>query len=241
MYSDIIYVLNVIGNRWCIGMGGQEYLVKSLNIGKIEMYTYGKKVYQSAIKKQPIEGSVYLSKVGLVGDEQAYEFHGGENKALCLYPYDYYDYWRPNFKNMVGTALFGENLTVIGLTEDKAHIGDIFSFGEAIIQISEPRNPCYKLAAKYEMPNLIKQVRNNGYTGFLLRVLKEGMVSANDRMILIEPHPQKVSVALVNDVKFQDCFNAEKVNRVLQVEELSKSLRDAIKKQFESGKKNGWG
>ena len=222
-------------------MIGQEYIVKSLNIGKVETYTYGKKVYQSAIKKQSVEGSVYLGTVGLVGDEQAYEFHGGENKALCLYPYDYYDYWRPNFKNMVETALFGENLTVIGLTEDKAHIGDIFSFGEAVIQISEPRNPCYKLASKYEVPNLIKQVRNTGYTGFLLRVLKEGMISVNDRMILIEPHPEKVSVALVNDVKFHDCFNEEKVNRVLQVKELSESLRSTLKEQFESGKKNGWG
>jgi MOSC domain-containing protein YiiM len=210
-------------------------------MGKIEAYSYGKKMYQSAIKKQAIEGSVYLSKVGLIGDEQAYEYHGGENKALCLYPYDYYDYWRPSFKNMVETSLFGENLTVIGLTEDKAHIGDIFSFGEAIIQISEPRNPCYKLAAKYQVSSLIKQVRNMGFTGFLLRVLKEGMVSAKDRMILIEPHPYSVSVALVNDVKFHDPFNVEKVNRVLQVKELSESLRSALKEQFESGKKNGWG
>lgn len=67
------------------------------------------------------------------------------------------------------------------------------------------------------------------------------MVSANDRMVLIEPHPQKVSVAAVNDVKFHDCFNEEKVDCILQVKELSDSLREAIKKQFESGKKNGWG
>jgi len=222
-------------------MSGQEYQVKSLNMGTIESYTYGKKQYQSAIKKQPVEGHVFLSKVGLVGDEQAYEFHGGENKALCLYPYEYYDYWRPHFNNMVETALFGENLTVSGLTEETAHIGDIFSFGEAIIQISEPRNPCYKLAAKYEVPDLIKRVRNNGYTGFLLRVLQEGMVSVHDRMVLLDPHPQQVSVALVNDVKFHDRFNEEKVYRVLQVDELSRSLHDAIKEQFESGKKNGWG
>ncbi len=217
------------------------YEVKSLNAGVIDTYTCGKKVYQSAINKQAVDGLIYLSKLGLVGDEQAYEFHGGENKALCLYSYDHYEFWRPKFKNMVETALFGENLTVVGLTEDQAHIGDIFALGEAIIQISEPRNPCYKLAAKYELPSLIKQVRTTGYTGFLLRVLKEGEVSAKDPMILIEPNPQKISVSLVNDVKFHDCFNEEKVNRVLQVEELSESFRKAILEQFESGKKNGWG
>lgn len=219
----------------------EQYTVTSLNAGKIDTYTYGKKVYQSAIKKQPIEGSVFLSKVGLVCDEQAYEYHGGENKALCLYPHDYYDYWRPMFKNMVDGALFGENLTVAGLTEEKAHIGDIFSFGEAIIQVSEPRNPCYKLAAKYEMPKLIVTVRETGYTGFLFRVLKEGMVSKNDPLILLEPHPQKVSVALVNDVKFHDRFNPEKVEQVLQIQELSESIRVAIQEQFRSGKKAGWG
>ncbi|CAM4121361.1 MOSC domain-containing protein [Paenibacillus alkaliterrae] len=222
-------------------MTSQQYIVKSLNRGITETFTYGKKIYQSAIKKQSVKDPLFLSKLGLVGDEQAYEHHGGENKALCLYPYDYYDHWRNMFKNMVEAALFGENLTVVGLTEDKAHIGDIFSFGEAIIQVSEPRNPCYKLAAKYEVPDLILKVRNTGYTGFLLRVLKEGMVSASDYLTLIEPHPQQVSVSLVNDLKFHDRFNPEKLNKVLQVKELSESLRNALKEQFESGKKNGWG
>ncbi|MGE7879096.1 MOSC domain-containing protein [Peribacillus muralis] len=219
----------------------QLYEVKSLNMGKTETYHFGKKVYRSAIKKSPVDGPVFLSRVGLTGDEQAYEHHGGENKALCLYPFDHYEHWRPAFQNMVDIALFGENLTVTGLTEDKAHIGDIFSLGEAIIQVSEPRNPCYKLAAKYEVPSLIVQVRNTGYTGFLLRVLKEGTISPNDPMELIEPHPLKVSVALVNDVKFHDRFNRDKVDQVLQVKELSESLHLAIKEQFDSGRKNGWG
>lgn len=218
-----------------------EYVVRSLNTGKTASYTYGKRAYTSAIRKQPVEGPVFLSRTGLSEDEQAYEYHGGENKALCLYPYDYYDYWRPSFKNMVETALFGENLTVEGLTEERAHIGDIFAFGGAVVQISEPRNPCYKLAAKYEVPDLIVKMRHTGYTGFLLRVLKEGMVSAADRLVLLEPHPAQVSVALVNDVKFHDRFNAEKVERVLRVSELSESMRTAIREQFDSGKKNGWG
>ncbi|MCR8645995.1 MOSC domain-containing protein [Paenibacillus sp. N1-5-1-14] len=222
-------------------MNGQVYLVKSLNTGKIETYTYGKKVYQSAIKKQPVETPLFLSKLGFIEDEQAYEHHGGENKAVCVYPYDHYDYWRPTFKNMVESALFGENLTVAGLTEDKAHIGDTFSFGDAIVQISEPRNPCYKLAAKYEIPSLIVQVRNTGYTGFLMRVLKEGMVSVHDQLTLIERVSDDVSVALVNDVKFHDCFNPNKVEKVLQVKELSESIRSALQEQYETGKKKGWG
>lgn len=98
--------------------------------------------------------------------------------------------------------MFGENLTVKGLKEDNAHIGDIYTFGEAVIQVSEPRNPCYKLAAKYEVPNMVIRMRDTGYTGFLLRVLKEGMVTSNDDLELLEEHPQQFSVSLVNDVKF---------------------------------------
>ncbi|MFE7084063.1 MOSC domain-containing protein [Priestia megaterium] len=73
-------------------------------------------------------------------------------------------------KNSVETALFGENITSIGLTEENAHVGDVFAFGEAVIPVSEPRNPCYKFAAKYKVPDMVIKMRDTGYTGFLFRV-----------------------------------------------------------------------
>lgn len=172
--------------------------------------------------------------MGLEGDKQAYKDHGGVDKALCLYPYDYYEYWNNIIQNPVKTALFGENITTVGLTERNAHVGDIFAFGEAIIQVSEPRNPCYKLAAKYEVPDIVVKMRDTGYTGFLFRVLKEGIVSVRDELILLEKDPNKVSIATVNDVKFKDRFNKEKLDRVLQAEALSTSLREVLLKQFRS-------
>ena len=215
-------------------MNYPKYKVKSLNAGRIEELTYGTKTFKSAIRKQSIQQPVFLSKTGLVGDEQAYKDHGGEDKALCLYPYDHYSYWKDILSNFSHTALFGENLTVAGLREDNAHIGDVFSFGESIIQISEPRNPCHKLAAKYDVPDLVIRVRDTGYTGFLFRVLKEGFVSLNDDLELIEQHPEQVTVSLVNDVKFFDRFNREKLEKILSVDALSESYRADLLKQYNS-------
>ncbi|MBY0074557.1 MOSC domain-containing protein [Priestia aryabhattai] len=211
-----------------------HYQVQSLNYGKIETFTYGKRTFQSAIRKTAADEPVFLSKLGLEGDEQAYKDHGGVDKALCLYPYDYYEYWNNIIQNPVKTALFGENITTVGLTERNAHVGDIFAFGESIIQVSEPRNPCYKLAAKYEVPDIVVKMRDTGYTGFLFRVLKEGIVSVQDDLILLEKDPNEVSISAVNDVKFKDRFNKEKLDRVLQAEALSTSLREILLKQFRS-------
>ncbi|TKC18861.1 MOSC domain-containing protein [Robertmurraya kyonggiensis] len=217
-----------------------RYKVKSLNVGRIETLTYGKRTFESAIRKQSVSEPIFLSKTGLKSDEQAYEYHGGEDKALCLYSYDYYPYWKNVVHHFSETALFGENLTVEGLKEDNAHIGDIFSFGEAIIQVSEPRNPCYKLAEKYEVPDMVVRMRDTGYTGFLFRVLKEGVVSVNDDLVLLEPDAQKVSVASVNEVKFFDRFNKEKLEKVLAVKALSESIRVPLLKQYQSDKTNEW-
>ncbi|MED4155743.1 MOSC domain-containing protein [Priestia aryabhattai] len=211
-----------------------HYKVQSLNYGKIETLTYGKRTFQSAIRKTAADEPVFLSKLGLEGDEQAYKDHGGVDKALCLYPYDYYEYWNNIIQNPVKTALFGENITTVGLIERNAHVGDIFAFGESIIQVSEPRNPCYKLAAKYEVPDIVVKMRDTGYTGFLFRVLKEGIVSLQDDLILLEKDPNEVSISAVNDVKFKDRFNKEKLDRVLQAEALSTSLREILLKQFRS-------
>ncbi|MFD0049411.1 MOSC domain-containing protein [Actinomycetes bacterium NPDC127524] len=210
-----------------------KYQVISLNIGKVETLTYGGRTFESAIRKKSVQEPIFLSKTGLRSDEQDYKDHGGEDKALCLYPYDHYSYWS-DVLHFCDTALFGENLTVKGLKEDNAHIGDIFAFGEAVIQVSEPRNPCYKLAAKYQVPDMVIRMRDTGYTGFLLRVLKEGQVTPNDDLVLVEPHPEQVSVASVNDVKFFDRLNKDKLEKVVSVDALSESLRASLLKQLKS-------
>ncbi|WP_080025087.1 MOSC domain-containing protein [Bacillus cereus] len=112
------------------------------------------------------------------------------------------------------------------------HIGDIFAFGEAVIQVSEPRNPCYKLAKKYDVPNLAFEMQQTGYTGFLCRVLQEGNVSASDCLQLVASHPKRVSISQVNHVKFHNKYNKEALERIIEVDALSDSLRELLLKRL---------
>ncbi|MBZ8123225.1 MOSC domain-containing protein [Bacillus thuringiensis] len=208
------------------------FQVKSINIGKVENLSYGKTVISTAIRKRPVQGRIFLTKIGLIGDEQAYKDHGGKDKALCVYSYNRYAYWNNIIHNMIDDSLFGENITVYGLTEEKVHIGDIFAFGEAVIQVSEPRNPCYKLAKKYDVPNLAFEMQQTGYTGFLCRVLQEGNVSASDCLQLVASHPKRVSISQVNHVKFHNKYNKEALERIIEVDALSDSLRELLLKRL---------
>jgi MOSC domain-containing protein YiiM len=208
------------------------FQVKSINIGKVENLSYGKTVISTAIRKRSGPGKDFLTKIGLIGDEQAYKDHGGKDKALCVYSYNRYAYWNNIIHNMIDDSLFGENITVYGLTEEKVHIGDIFAFGEAVIQVSEPRNPCYKLAKKYDVPNLALEMQQTGYTGFLCRVLQEGNVSASDCLQLVASHPKRVSISQVNHVKFHNKYNKEALERIIKVDAQSDSLRELLLKRL---------
>lgn len=99
------------------------FQVKSINIGKVENLSYGKTVISTAIRKRSVQGRIFLTKIGLIGDEQAYKDHGGKDKALCVYSYNRYAYWNNIIHNMIDDSLFEENITVYGLTEEKVHIG----------------------------------------------------------------------------------------------------------------------
>ncbi|KIL49051.1 MOSC domain-containing protein [Jeotgalibacillus campisalis] len=207
------------------------YKVNSLNAGKIETLTFGKKTFDSAIRKQAVENPVWVHSLGITGDEQAYKDHGGTEKALCQYPYEYYDYWKDLLGHMNQQSLFGENLSTIGLTEKNTHIGDVFSLGEARLQVTEPRQPCYKLAAKYGIPDLVMRMQDSGYTGFMFRVLEEGWVSRDDELILLERDKKRISIAQVNQVKWNKKATAEEIDTILSVESLSKTLRETLIKR----------
>ncbi|MEW9502374.1 MOSC domain-containing protein [Jeotgalibacillus marinus] len=208
------------------------YKVKSINLGKIETLTFGDKTFETAIRKQAITEPAFITKLGLVEDEQAFEHHGGTEKALCLYPYDYYAFWSDLLGHLEGPALFGENLSTLGLTEKNTHIGDAFKLGEAVIQVTEPRQPCYKLAAKYGVPDMVVRMRDSGYTGFLFRVLQEGWVSPEDHLELIEQHPHHVTVSFANDVKFSKKPSKEAIETILAVDALSVTLRESLMKKL---------
>lgn len=147
----------------------------------------------SAIGKVPVAGVVRLGTLGLEGDAQVdRKHHGGPDRALNVYSADHFADWRVRLDLPdLHFGAFGENLTVSGLDERTVCIGDIFAVGAAQVQVTQPREPCWKLARKLNVKDLVAQVQRLGRTGWYMRVLREGAVEAGLPFALVSrPHPE---------------------------------------------------
>lgn len=218
-----------------IKMEAKTYEIISINVGKPKNFIYNGKEFVTGIQKQPVDGPVFLSFLNFSGDGQAdLVHHGGRDKAVCVYPYDHYAYWEHELERKLDVVAFGENLTVKGLLETEVCIGDTFQLGEAVVQVSQPRQPCHKIAKKHRVNDLPLRVQNTGYTGFYFRVLKEGWVETQSRLQLIEKHPLNITVSFANQIMFHDKTNKEGIEQILRVDELSESFRDSLMKRLQS-------
>lgn len=143
--------------------------------------------------KAPVSGPVYVSMTNLDGDAQADLInHGGVDKAVLAYSADHYPEWRKELLlPEMPFGAFGENLTISGLTEELVCIGDVFRIGPVKLQVSQPRQPCWKLARRWRMHELTALVVRNGRTGWYFRVVEEGEVEAGMPVTLIaRPNPE---------------------------------------------------
>ncbi|MEB8676815.1 MOSC domain-containing protein [Bacillus cereus] len=210
-----------------------EYQLLSLNIGLPKEVTYGGKVVHTGINKKQVKELVYLSFVKFNGDGQAdLVHHGGVDKAVCVYTGDHYPYWEKELNQDLVYGAFGENITVSGMSEEDVCIGDTFELGQAIVQVTQPRQPCFKLAKKYNIPKLPLYFQETGYTGFYFRVLKEGWVSSVDTLKRLQSDPKGVSVAFANRIMHKEKQNIEGVKRILEVNALSNSWRKSFEKRI---------
>lgn len=161
--------------------------------------------------KNPIEGKIWLGSTNLVGDGQAdLKNHGGAEKAVLAYAAEHYPAWRESLQLPdLPYGAFGENLTVASSTESSVCIGDIYNLGEAQIQISQPRQPCWKLSRRWRIRDLALQVQKNGRTGWYFRVLKKGNIEPNLPLILQNrPYPQW-TVERANQIMHQEKSDRE--------------------------------
>ncbi|CAN5863798.1 MOSC domain-containing protein [soil metagenome] len=176
--------------------------VVSLNVGLPRAQRYGREEVRTGGVKKPVPHAL-LRSFGFVGDGQAdLVNHGGADKAVCVYPHDHYAHWEKVFGHELEPGAFSENLTISGAVETGVCIGDVFGVGEAVVQVSQPRTPCSKLAGKNGQRLLTKWVGQTGYTGFYMRVISEGIVRSGDAFELVEGHPGRISIAAVNDIIF---------------------------------------
>ncbi len=208
-------------------------VVQSINVGRAVNVNYKNKNIQTGICKNPVQKPIYLTKEKFEGDEQAdLVHHGGVDKAVCVYPLEHYTYWEKEVNKTFSEGAFGENLTVRGLSEKEVCIGDTYQIGDAIVQVSQPRQPCFKLAAKHGVPDLPALVEATGYTGYYFRVTKEGLVEPGPTIHLLEKHPLHVTVAYANQIMYRDKHNLEGIQKILEVNALSASWRKMLSKRL---------
>jgi MOSC domain-containing protein YiiM len=210
-------------------MNVKEIIIESLNIGLPGKETFHGKVITTGICKQPVTEELFLRKMGFEGDGVAdLKHHGGYDKAVCVYNVEHYPYWEEALGLELSFAAFGENLSVSNLLEDEVCIGDVFKLGTAVVQVSQPRQPCRTLAARYGRSDFVKMVVDSGRTGFYFKVLREGKVKKTETLLLMEKDPENVTVAFANQIYHHDRMNREGIEKVLAVTALSYSWTESF-------------
>ena len=203
----------------------------------------------SAIDKHEAGHPLWCSFSGLEGDEQSDKrHHGGPDRALHYYPADHYPWWK-TWQTALGLpapraswqpAAFGENLSGLGLTETQACIGDVYRLGEALIQISQPRSPCFKLNQRFGYGQMSQVMQLNGRCGWLLRVLEEGTVAPQETMELVDrPYPA-LTVKRTADILFNQLRDEADLLLLLENPALSPNWRQHAANWLEHGVVADW-
>ena len=156
--------------------------VLSIQVGRPRKVTWRRRMVKTGIYKDPVVGRIMLRRNNLEGDEQAdLRVHGGWEKAVYVYPSEHYSFWRSELPGIpLSYGMFGENFTTEGLDEWSVCIGDQYRIGSAVVEVTQPRMPCYKLGVRFGRPDMPQRFHASGRCGFYLAVVKEGEVGAGD-------------------------------------------------------------
>lgn len=170
--------------------------VISTNIGKATTFLWNGRELQTGIFKYPTHQPIFLGKTDVRNDSvMDREHHAGINKACYLFASAHYPFWKTKYPELDWDwGMFGENLTVEGMDESHMRIGDIYGIGSALVQVSQPREPCYKLGVRFDDPSILKQFVAFGYSGTYVRILQEGHVKKEDPLVLVERSENTLTV-----------------------------------------------
>jgi MOSC domain-containing protein YiiM len=208
--------------------------VLSVNVGRPRLVPYNGDTVSTGIFKEPVSGPVVLRTLNLDGDRQAdLSVHGGPTKAVYAYPSEHYEYWKQELPEMdLPWGVFGENFTTSGLNEE-VNVGDRFRVGSAIVRVTEPRLPCYKLGIRFGRSDIIRRFLASGRTGFYFAVLQEGTVTAGDEIELLEHSESGVTISDITRLYVHDKHNVELLRRAVSLEALSESWRRHFREQLD--------
>jgi len=202
--------------------------VISLNVARPRLVMYKGASVSTGIFKQPVSGRVALRTLNLDGDRQAdLSVHGGIYKAVYAYPSEHYAYWRKELPQKdLPWGMFGENFTTTGLGEDELHVGDRFRLGSATVMVRQPRMPCYKLAAKFQMDDILDRFLVSGLSGFYFSVEQEGEVGLGDSFELLSRNHEGITIAEINRLFVHDRYNRDLLQKAIATDELPETWRE---------------
>ena len=205
----------------------------SVNVGLPREVTWKGRTVSTGIFKEPVSERVMVRSLNLDGDRQAdLTVHGGVDKAVYVYPFEHYDYWRSELPDTELTpGIFGENFTVTGFKEEELNIGDRFQIGTVELMVTQPRLPCFKLGIRFGRPDMVKRFLASRRTGFYFRVLQEGEVVAGDTLELVSRDDNNITVADITQLYTHEQNNPELIHRAAQLEALPESWRNYFQQQ----------
>jgi MOSC domain-containing protein YiiM len=216
-------------------MDSTSGLVESLNVGAPRPVQVNGHTVLTAIWKHPVGGRVPLRGVNLRGDDQADRtVHGGPDKAVYAYAVDDTDWWEAELERSLGPGAFGENLTVRGLPVSEAVIGEQWAVGTAVLQVSQPRLPCFKLGLRMADPGFLKRFAKAGRPGAYHRVVREGDIAAGDRIEVVSRPAHGVTSALVSRALLGE---PELLEAALRAPELPAELRAWMHERADADKR----
>ena len=206
----------------------------SVNVSLPREVVWKGRTVTTGIFKEPVEGAVRLRTLNLDGDRQAdLSVHGGPDKAVYAYPSEHYAYWREVLPDAeLPWGMFGENFTTEGLLEDQINIGDRFRIGSALVMVTQPRMPCYKLGVKFGRDDILKLFLQSRRSGFYFSVLEEGDVAAGDSIESASRDSAAISVAEITSLYVDEEPDLRLMRRAMQVEALPVSWRKYFSKQL---------
>jgi MOSC domain-containing protein YiiM len=213
----------------------QRIHIVSVNVGQPrEVFWQGRMVLTS-IYKYPVAGPILLRPDNFAGDQQAdLTVHGGPEKAVYVYPAAYYDEWRSELSGTdLPWGMFGENLTMAGVSDATVYIGDRYRIGSAEVVVTQPRLPCYKLGLRFGRESFLKQFLQSGRTGYYLAVERAGQIVVGDTVTLLSREAHQVTVADVVRLYVKDRYDIEGLRRAVTAMKLPEWWREEFQRRLD--------
>lgn len=199
----------------------------------------------SGIFKQPVDRRIAVTRTGFTDDVQGDEtHHGGPEKAIHHYPFEHYAAWAADFPALathLGRAgSFGENISTEGMTETNVCIGDVYRFGTAVLEVSQARQPCWKLNERFGMKSMARRVQESGRTGWYYRVRQVGRIGPGDRIELLDRPVGNWPLERILNAFYRDPLNVGELMQLASLAPLTESWRDLARRRLQRQAVEDW-